>query len=228
MNDKILLQKNWRLSHLYWIRDKAGGRIKFLENKVQRDFREKKHNRNIVLKSRQLGFSTLEAIDMLDDCLFTRNYDGLFIAQDLDTAKDIFANKIEYAWANVDSELRTLWRVNNESARKFVYDFGDGTRSSLTVDSSGRSGTFQRLHITEFAKVCRDYPDKAREIFTGSIPAVPTEGRVDIESTAMGSDGLFYDLFWEAWERGEPKIQTEFKAHFYNWRWDEEIDRFQI
>lgn len=161
---------------------------------------------------------------MLNDSLFTRNFDALFIAQDLDTAKDIFSNKIEYSWSNIDEDLRRLWLLNSDSARKLVFDFGDGTRSSITVDSSGRAGTYQRLHITEFAKVCRDYPDKAKEIFTGSIPAVPTSGRVDIESTAMGSDGLFYELFWEAYERGEPKSPLEFRAHFYNWRWDIEVD----
>jgi len=160
---------------------------------------------------------------MLDDALFNRNYDALFIAQDLDTAKDIFSNKIDYAWQNYPDELKKLYILDNDSARKLRFDFGDGTVSSITVDSTGRSGTYQRLHITEFAKVCRDYPDKANEIFNGSIPAVPTNGRVDIESTAMSSDGLFYELFWEAWERGDPKLPTEFKAHFYNWTWDEEV-----
>ena len=165
---------------------------------------------------------------MLDDALFTRNHDGLFIAQDLDTAKDIFANKVDYSWDNFPQELKALYKVNNESARQFKFDFGDGTRSSIVVDSSGRSGTFRRLHVTEFAKVCKDYPEKAKEIFTGSIPAVPTDGRVDIESTAMGSEGLFHDLFWEAWERGDPTLPTEFKAHFYSWQWDEEAERTPV
>jgi len=196
----------------------------FQRNKAQQDYNKKKHSRNVILKSRQLGFTTDEAVDMLDDSLFRKNHDSLFIAQDLDTAKDIFASKIDYYWANFPNELKQLYRVNNDSARKLVFDFGDNTRSSITVDSSGRAGTYQRLHITEFAKVCRDYPEKAKEIFTGSIPAVPTNGRVDIESTAMGSDGLFFELFWEAWERGEPTQSTEFKAHFYNWRWDHEVE----
>lgn len=165
---------------------------------------------------------------MLDDALFTRNYDGLFVAQDLDTAKDLFNNKIEYAWVNFPEELKKLYVVNADSARKLLFDFGDNTRSSITVDSTGRAGTFRRLHITEYASVCKQYPDKAREIFTGSIPAIPTDGRVDIESTAQGSDGIFYELFWEAYERGEPKHQTEFKAHFYNWQWDEEIERTEV
>lgn len=165
---------------------------------------------------------------MLDDCLFRRNFNGLFIAQDLDTAKDIFSNKIDYAWRNFPEELKKLYLVDMSSARQFKFDFGDGSVSAIVVDSSGRSGTFSRVHITEFAKVCKDFPDKAREIFTGTIPAVPITGRVDIESTAMGSDGLFYETFWDAWERGEPTLPTQFKAHFYNWQWDEEVEITEI
>lgn len=177
-----------------------------------------------------MGFTTLEAIDGLDDALFTRNFDGLMIAQDLETAQDIFNNKIDLAWNNLGTTkedpdgLKGLWKVDKNSARRLKFDYGDGTFSSLLVDMSGRSGTFSRLHITEFATVCKKYPDKAREILEGSIPAVPTSGRVDIESTADGSEGRFYDMFWEAWERGNPTLPTEYKAHFYNWQWDEEIE----
>lgn len=158
---------------------------------------------------------------MFDDALFKRDFDGLFIAQDLDTAKDIFSNKINYAWDNFPAELKKLYLVDNESARQYKLNFGDGSISSITVDSSGRSGTYQRLHITEFAQVAKKFPDKAKEIIEGSIPAVPLTGRVDIESTADGSDGLFYDMFWQAWERGEPQHPTEFKAHFFNWTYDD-------
>ncbi|MGA2418201.1 MAG: hypothetical protein ABSF55_03115 [Candidatus Staskawiczbacteria bacterium] len=212
------------MSHLYKIKNKNKELIRFNPNKAQRDFDNKKWNRNIILKSRQLGFTTFETIDGLDDALFTPNHDGLFIAQDLQTAQDIFNNKVELAWENFPLELKPLWQVDKNSVRKLKFAFGDGSYSSLTVDSTGRSGTYHRLHITEFAKVEKDFPQKAREILEGSIPAIPTNGRIDIESTADGSDGKFYNMFWEAWERGEPKLPTEYKAHFYSWLWDEEID----
>ena len=48
------------------------------------------------------------------------------------------------------------------------FDFGDNTFSTITVDSSGRSGTFSRLHITEFAQVVKNFPDKAKEILDES------------------------------------------------------------
>ena len=221
-----LKDREWRLSHFYKIKNKQKQFITFTKNKAQADFDKNKWSRNIILKSRQLGFTTLEAIDNLDECLFNRNFDGLFIAQDLETAKDIFDNKIKLAWDNFP--LQQLYESDLNSARKIKVGFGDKTFSSITVENSGRAGTFQRLHITEFAKLCKNFPDRAKEVIEGSIPAVPTNGRVDIESTADGSGGKYYDMFWEAWDRGQPTLPTQFKAHFYNWQWDEEIDSTQI
>lgn len=223
MTDARLKDKAWRTSHFYKIRDKEKNLVTFKRNKAQRHFNENKHTRNIILKSRQLGFTTDEAIDMLDETLFEKNSESLLIAQDLDKSKDIFDNKIKLSWDNF--ALKHLYEVDLNSARRLKVGFGDGSYSSVVVDLSGRSGTFNRLHITEFAKICKEFPDRAREIIEGSIPAVPMSGRVDIESTAEDPFGLFHDIFWEAWNRGEPKHPTQFKAHFYNWRWDEEIER---
>lgn len=224
--DPRLKDKSWRVSHLYKIKNKQKQLVVFKRNKAQQHFAEHKHTRNIILKSRQLGFTTDEAIDCLDDMLFTRNFDALIIAHGLEPAKDIFDNKIDLAWENY--RLKHLYQPDTDTARKLKVGFGDKTYSSIAVDTSGRSGTFSRIHITEFAKLCREYPDRAREVIEGSIPAVPTDGRVDIESTAEASDGLFYEMFWQAWDRGEPLHKTQFKAHFYNWQWDEEVETTDV
>src|SRR3990167_2810826 len=99
MEDKQKLSdKDWRLSHLYQITNKRKQRVPFVRNRAQRAYNAAKHPRNILLKSRQIGFTTDGCIDMLDVSLWTPNFNGLLIAQDLDTAKDIFSNKIELAW----------------------------------------------------------------------------------------------------------------------------------
>jgi len=226
MSDIRLKNKEWRMKYLYKVKDKKKNLVTFRLNRAQKHFRDNAHTRNIILKSRQLGFTTYESVDTLDDMLFTRNYDALFIAQGLDPAKDIFDNKITLAWNNF--RLQSLYVPDMNSARKLKVGFGDNTFSSITVDISGRSGVFSRLHVSEFAKLCKEFPDRAKEVIEGSIPAIPTEGRVDIESTAEESVGLFYEMFWQAWDRGAPKHPTQFKAHFYNWQWDEEIETTKI
>lgn len=220
--DIRLKQKNWRINHLYNIRNKSSELVQFKRNRAQQHFNENKWTRNIILKSRQLGFTTDESLDTLDDVLFNRNYDALLIGHNLDAAKKIFNDKIDFAWKNIPGEIRGLYAVDANTAQTLRFNFGDGTFSSIAVDTSGRSGTFQRVHVTEFAEICKKFPEKAREIIEGTIPAIPTHGRVDFESTAQGSEGYFHKMFWEAWNRGKPTHAVEFKAHFYNWTWDDE------
>lgn len=218
-SDKRLLDKDWRINHLYKISTKDSQLIQFKRNRAQRHFAKNKHSRNIILKSRQLGFTTDEAIDSLDDTLFTRNFQSLILSYDQDSSYKIFADKIRLAWNNFP--LAQLYKVDAERADSLRVDFGDGTVSTIQVKTSGRSGTFQRVHISEFGRICKEYPDRAKEIITGTIPAVPISGRIDIESTAEGEFGYFHDMFWEAWGR-EPTSPTQYKAHFYNWTWDDE------
>lgn len=214
------------MSHLYQIRDKESRLIKFQRNRAQEHYNSNRHSRNLILKSRQLGFTTDEAIDSLDDVLFTRNTDALLIAHDLDSGKAIFDKKVELAWKALPPQLRELWRVDANRAQALKFEFGDGSFSSIVVDTSGRSGTFQRVHITEFAALCKKFPDRAKEIIEGTIPAIPSTGRIDIESTSQGASGEFYEMFMQAYERGLPTLPVEYKAHFYNWTWDDaELER---
>lgn len=222
MSDKRLLDKKWRVANLYKIRDKNKNLIKFKKNRAQQHFDENKWHRNIILKSRQLGFTTFESIDSLDDTLFTKNSECLLIAHNLDAAKAIFDKKIDLAWKNLRPGIQELYRVDANTAQALKFEFGDGSFSTIAVDTSGRSGTFNRVHVTEFADLCKKYPQRARDIIEGTIPAVPTFGRVDIESTSQGASGEFFDMFIEAWERGEPTLPVQYKAHFYNWTWDDE------
>lgn len=177
----------------------------------------------MILKSRQLGFTTDESVDALDDVLFNRNMECLLIAHNLEAGTNIFDKKIELAWKNIPLEIRNLYKVDVSTSKTLKFEFGDGSFSSIAVDTSGRSGTFNRVHITEFADICKKYPNKVKDIIEGTIPAVPTGGRVDIESTSQGASGEFYEMYMSAMERGDPKYPTEYKAHFYNWQWDEEI-----
>lgn len=82
--------------------------------------------------------------------------------------------------------------------------------SSIRVATSMRSGTIHRLHVSEFGKICAKYPDKAKEVVTGSIPAVPTNGVLVIESTAEGREGEFF-RWWSRrrsyWPASSPSPQ---------------------
>ena len=209
----------WRINHLYKIRTKSGKTTQFKLNRMQEHFMKNKHNFNIILKSRQLGMTTFQSIDMFDDALFNKNFDAVQIAHTKEDAIKIFVSKIQFAWENFP--LKELYDVKTDKKNELRFDFGDGTYSSIQVTNSGRSGTLSRVHISELAKLAKKYPEKAREVINGTTPALVPGGRFDIESTAEGENSIFYDMYWDAKKNNKP-LPTEYKAHFYNWTWDDE------
>jgi hypothetical protein len=86
-----------------------------------------------------------------------------------------------------------------------------------------RSSTLQYLHISEFGKICAKFPDKAREIMTGSLNAVAPGQYVFIESTAEGREGYFYEMVKEAQkikDADKKLTPLDFKMHFFPWMVD--------
>ena len=71
---RLLLSQTWRLNNLYKIKDAHGNKIKFKMNWAQRKLYEGMHYYNVILKARQLGFTTFAMIYFLDSCLFNSNH----------------------------------------------------------------------------------------------------------------------------------------------------------
>lgn len=204
---ECLADPRWRLEHLYFIVDKNGQRVQFRPNYAQREYLDNCSKSDIILKARQLGFTTLACIIALDECLFIDNHAAAIIAHTLDDANKIFETKVRYPYDNLPPEIRDRKPARNDRAGQLTFTNG----SSIQVATSARSGTLQRLHVSEFGKICAQYPKKAREIVTGSFPAVGRNAKT-IESTAEGQEGYFYQYCQEAM-RGE----GQFKFHFFPW-----------
>lgn len=204
----------WRLTNLYWIVNESGKKVLFEPNAEQLDLLGNLHSNNLVLKARQLGFTTLIDILGLDQTIFTPDYSAAIIAHGLAEAGKIFRNKVQFPWKKMPEVVRALNPTVNDSASELVFKNG----SSIYVGTSGRSGTLQFLHISEYGKICRRFPDKANEIKTGSLPAVHAGGLTFIESTAEGTGGHFYEMVKEAEKLGDRQPNAmEFKLHFYPW-----------
>ena len=211
-----LKDKKWRMNNLYYIKDKDGKKIKFKYNFAQALFISVFHVLSIILKARQQGFTTLSCISFLDDCLFTPNLSAGIIAHNLEDAKDFFENKIKFAYDNLPEDIRELRTADTSSAGKLKFSNG----SSIRVRTSFRSGTLQRLHISEFGKICAKSPEKAKEIVTGAFQAIAKGQIVIIESTAEGKVGYFYEYCQDAIakaRRGEKLTEMDFKFHFFPW-----------
>lgn len=223
---KLLADPAWRISNLYKIIVKGNDEdeglvLQFAPNRAQRRFIERLHHRNIILKARQLGFTTLIAIVWLDHALFNANSRCGIIAHDREAAKVIFRDKVKFAYDNLPPELKAAMPLKADNADELLFAHNN---SSVRVATSMRSGTIHRLHISEFGKICAKYPDKAKEVVTGSIPAVPLNGITVIESTAEGTDGDFYSMTQRAMalqEQDKPLSSKDWRFHFFPW-WGEQ------
>jgi hypothetical protein len=204
----------WRMSNLYKIIDKEGNEVTFVPNVQQHRLMKAMWWRNLIVKSRQMGYSTIIQLLMLDRCLIEPNTNAAVVAQDEDSATIIF-RKIKFAYDRLPDEIKELRSLKRESASELMLANG----SSLRVATSARSQTLQMLHISEYGKICAKYPDKAREIVTGSLPAAQT-GIVFIESTAEGREGDFYEKTIKARALADAKkklSRLEYRFHFAPW-----------
>jgi hypothetical protein len=236
-NPDLIKNKLWRMCNLYWIITKDGTKELFQMNRAQRHFFDNYlsdskdiYHRHIILKSRQLGFTTFIDLFILDEILFNSNREGLIVAHKVEDAREIFDRKIDFAIRNMAEEIKgAYFKLQRNSAKKIqvVVDYGPdaGSTSSIQVSSSGRSGTYFYVHISEFAKMCVMYPKNAMEVETGTFPAVPFDGFIFIEGTAEGMAGRFYEMFHDNWAVRDTisgmKSRVMFLPHFYNWQYDD-------
>jgi hypothetical protein len=211
-----LAQKSWRMSNLYFCKDENGKEFKFICNEAQSELIEETHSLNIILKARQLGITTFYCINFLDDCLFNSNITAVLIGDDLEDAKKLLRDKVRYAYDRLPPEIKEHRSLLTDSTE--IMRFSNG--SSYSVTTSARSGTVQRLHITEFGKICRKSPEKAEEIMSGSLNTVHQGQQIVIESTAQGASGHFFNLCTVAERRMRMKEELtalDWKFHFFGW-----------
>lgn len=216
-NAAMIGSQKWRLNNLYHIIDEQGKDVLFTMRPSQEKFFNDFWYYNIILKARQLGFTTFIDLIGLDMVIFKPNFTAVIIAETKDKAADIFNAKVLYPYDHLPKEIREWCPVKSRSADGELH-FANG--SSIKVMVSARSGTCQFLHVSEYGPVCARQPAKAREIKTGSFPAVHAGGFVFVESTAMGNNGFFYDMVQIAKSHqlaGKKLTPQEFKLHFFPW-----------
>ncbi len=209
----------WRLNNIYYIINKDAKRVKFEFNWAQDELFSRMHEMNVILKARQLGMTTFIQIFMLDCCLFNKNIHAGTIAHRLDDARAIFRDKVKYPFENLPLGLRQALAITKDSEDELHLS----NNSSIRVGTSLRSGTLQYLHISEYGKLCAQFPEKAREVRTGALNTVQAGQVVFVESTAEGQEGHFYEICEGA--RAKGRIGTkltplDFKFHFFPW-WKE-------
>lgn len=203
------------MNNLYFIINKDGQKVRFKLNWAQEQLYKDRWYCNVILKARQLGISTFVCLLFLDRCLFNSNVSAGIIAHTREDAEQMF-KRIKYAYDNLSDGLRERIPAEVSSARELQFS----NKSTLRVGTSMRSSTLQYLHISEYGKLCAHFPEKAREIRTGSLNTLSARQTIFVESTAEGREGDFYDLCKraEALSESHKKLTPlDYRFHFYPW-----------
>ena len=214
-----LSDQRWRLNNLYYIKNKDGECVLFNLNQAQARLLDEMHYLNIILKARQLGFTTFIQLYMLDMAVFYPNTNCGVIAQTLQDAETIFREKIKFAYDRLPEVVRRRVTIRRDNTRELFL----ANDSSIRVGTSLRGGTLNFLHISEFGKICAEHPDRAQEVITGSLQTLAAGQMAFIESTAEGAEGAFYDMCQVAREKaasGAKLSMLDWKFHFSPWMAD--------
>lgn len=171
-----------------------------------------KHRLNIVLKSRQLGLSTLCAAYAAWLAIFYRDKNVLIIATKLPTAMN-FIKKVRVILQNMPAWLL----LPKFEPTKQAISFSNGSQivAIPTSDDAGRSEALSLLIVDEAAFI-RDF----EEIWTGLAPTFSTGGNAIILSTPNGVGGQYYKLWTQA-EAG----QNDFNPIRLSWTVHPEHDQ---
>ena len=186
--------------------------------------------RIIILKARQMGFSTLTEALIFWMAATACNVRCLIIAHKEKSTAKIFRMARTF-YENLPPRLRPMQRASN--AQELNFDTPNryrgkshGLKSSITCETAGSSGagrgeTYKAVHASEFAF----WPGDKKETLTGILQAVPNlpGTMVIIESTANG-----YDEFkrqWDAAEQHKRDGTPGFYPIFFAW-W--EMDEYRM
>lgn len=232
-----LRNQRWYIEHALKIRAKSGKVIPFCLNAPQRKLyaaaqaqREAGYPvRLIVLKARQMGFSTLTEAMLFQDTATRFNVNSLVVAHKDDATANLFRMTKLY-YDHLPAQLKPQRQATN--AKELVFNVpsrgeGVGLNSRIRCATAGGSGvgrsdTLTNVHLSEFAF----WPGDKKETLIGLLQAVPSlpSTMVVIESTANGYDEFkeLWDEAVEAWSRGE---RDGFQPLFFAWHEMEDYRR---
>lgn len=153
------------------------------------------HRFNIVLKSRQMGISTLSAMFCLHQMLFKANFKILIIATKQEVARNI-VKMVQVMYDNLPVWMRNLGKIENNNKLELVLSNGSQIKAVSSKPDSARGSAISLLILDEFA-----FMESGEEIWTSSQMTLATGGNAIMLSTPNGAQGIFYKLWCQSEER---------------------------
>ncbi len=145
----------------------------------------------LILKGRQLGFTTVITAIQYANAIKLRNFAGLTLADTAENVSAIFNDKARSMHQRLHQRLRPSEKYN--SKRELYFDkLGSSWRTAVATADVGRSKTLNFVHLSEAAFFSCTLGD----LQAGLLQACTADAVVIYESTANGF-GEFKDL-WDS------------------------------
>ncbi|MDR6883032.1 DNA packaging protein [Bacillus sp. 3255] len=213
------------------IKTKEGKILPFVLNDAQKDFAKQlletiaagKPARFIILKARQLGFSTVTEAIIYYLSSLQEAKNAFIVAQDAKASGNLF-DMFKTYYDNVPLLYKPMKKKDNAKAFTFenptsldsVRQDNPGLKSKITVDTAeakvlARSGTIHYLHVSELAFWPENRKSKHMLSLLQSLSDSPGTVCV-IESTANGL-GEYFQQMWEKAVTG----QNDYVPIFVAW-----------
>lgn len=202
-----------RLRNLYRVKDKLTSKaVFFVPNAPQDRYLKQKSGRDVILKTRQVGFTTLSCVRALDLALWEPNVSTGIMAHQQDVVKTIFDDLVKFTYQHFKKDWGHLYNPEQRSDSSTTLSFADDglgrqLSSSMRVMFNFRGKTVNFLHVSEAAFI---NPKRLR----GSLQSVPVNGEVILESTPNGRGGEFFRA-WQSWNKH--KSLAPYKGFFVPW-----------
>lgn len=194
---------------------------------AQKQFHQNRSKKDIVLKPRRIGFTTLELARDLFFALTNPGSTVMIVAQEYSLAKKAIQdikNFISYI-QELEKKICThpsqklLPKITLSNVKEIVFETNSrivgevAKNQESAADRTGRGTGITRLHCTEVA--FWSYPDLTMKSL---MIAAKTASEIVIESTPNGANGYFFDTYYKIKEGNMPG----WKSHFYPWHSHEE------
>lgn len=185
--------------------DKNQRTVDFKLNQPQRRFINEATGRDVILKARQFGFSSLILAVFASDFLLKENTLSVVVADIVNNAQDLLERVKGYI-KSYEAATKTIVPLRYNSKYE-LYNSANNSRYIIGTAENhnfGRSKTITNLHLSEAA-----YYPNFLQILAGAGTALVPNGKFIIETTANGFND--FKSFWDATELS----QNDFTPHFY-------------
>lgn len=208
---KCLADPVYFINKYCWIQHPTKGRIRFVLYKYQEDVLRQliSNDKNIILKSRQLGISTLSAAYSLWLAMFFRDKNILVVATKQDVAKNLITKSREM-YAYLPTWLKNIVIDDENNKMSMHFKNGSQIKAVSSAGDSGRSEALSLLVIDEAAFIMH-----IEDLWASVQQTLATGGKAIILSTPNGFGNFFHRMWQKAEEHsnGFNPIKLHWSVH---------------